>query len=60
MPQQARAINTRALILEGAAQVFEERGYLGTRLDDVADQIGLTKGALYFHFRSKEAWQRPS
>jgi probable transcriptional regulator len=44
---------TREHILEVAAQVFAQRGYSETRLDDIIQATGLTKGALYFHFRSK-------
>jgi len=54
MPKQERAVATRASILQSAAQVFDDRGYAGSSLDTVAELAGVTKGALYFHFSSKE------
>ncbi len=55
MPQQVRAIETRASIIRGAAATFEQRGYGSTSLAQVSAAAGVTKGALYFHFDSKEA-----
>src|SRR5689334_25261656 len=52
--QQERAIRTRELILEAAGAVFAERGYDGATISDVYSRAGLTKGAFYFHFSSKE------
>jgi AcrR family transcriptional regulator len=43
----------RALIVEAAGRLFGERGYEGTRLDDVAAAVGVTKPILYRHFDSK-------
>ncbi|MCQ6554662.1 TetR/AcrR family transcriptional regulator [Streptomyces sp. C10-9-1] len=54
MSQQERAIRTRELILEAAGEVFAERGYDGATISDVYSRAGLTKGAFYFHFASKE------
>ncbi|WP_073969477.1 TetR/AcrR family transcriptional regulator [Streptomyces sp. CB02460] len=48
-----RSVRTREAILSGAAEVFGEKGYLGTRLEDVAARRRLSKGAVYFHFASK-------
>jgi AcrR family transcriptional regulator len=45
----------RALILEAAGQRFGERGYDGTRLDDIARAAGVTKPILYRHFADKTA-----
>ena len=53
MAQQRRARETRAAIVQGASSVFLARGYAETSLDQVTDAAGVTKGALYFHFRSK-------
>jgi AcrR family transcriptional regulator len=44
---------TRAGILQVAAQEFEAHGYVGASLSDIAEKLGLTKGALYFHYPSK-------
>lgn len=51
---QDRAKATRDAILAGAASVFEELGYGRASLSQVAERAGVTKGALYFHFPSKE------
>ncbi|MEU8779713.1 ScbR family autoregulator-binding transcription factor [Streptomyces sp. NPDC048606] len=56
--RQERAENTRQAILEGAAIAFDRSGFGGTSLSDVVKHAGVTKGALYFHFPSKEALAR--
>ncbi|MEV7996814.1 ScbR family autoregulator-binding transcription factor [Streptomyces sp. NPDC086077] len=56
--RQERAEITRQAILDGAATAFDATGFGGTSLSDVAQQAGVTKGALYFHFASKEALAR--
>jgi AcrR family transcriptional regulator len=45
----------RALIVEAAGPLFGERGYDGTRLDEIAAAAGVTKPILYRHFDSKNA-----
>jgi AcrR family transcriptional regulator len=52
-PMQQRARETRAAVLLAAARVFDELGYAGASIDQIAQEGGLTKGALYFHFESK-------
>ncbi|MFJ8937118.1 ScbR family autoregulator-binding transcription factor [Streptomyces sp. NPDC102365] len=54
MARQERAIRTRRAILVAAAQVFDEVGYEAATISDVLKKSGMTKGALYFHFTSKE------
>ncbi|MFG2222335.1 ScbR family autoregulator-binding transcription factor [Streptomyces sp. NPDC050161] len=54
MAQQARAIQTRRTILEAAGVVFDERGYDAATIAEILNRAGVTKGALYFHFTSKE------
>lgn len=53
MPKQERAERTRAAILAAAAAEFDEHGYEGARLERIVERTGATKGAVYFHFRSK-------
>lgn len=50
-----RARRTRRRLLLAAAALFDEAGYRGAPLSDILASAGLTKGALYFHFRSKRA-----
>src|SRR4051812_10096920 len=45
---------TRKKLLEAAAAVFARRGFNGASLDDVAEEAGLTKGAVYSNFASKD------
>jgi len=42
-------------ILHQAMRIFLEKGYHGTSIDDITQAAGVTKGALYWHFKSKEA-----
>lgn len=56
--RQERAEITRQAILDGAAAAFDHSGFDGTSLSDVVRHAGVTKGALYFHFPSKEALAR--
>jgi AcrR family transcriptional regulator len=55
---QPRARATRLAILTAAAERFARHGYHATSLDSVLADSGGTKGALYFHFASKEALAR--
>jgi AcrR family transcriptional regulator len=41
-------------ILEAAAQVFHEKGYESTSIQDIADAVGILKGSLYYYIASKE------
>lgn len=54
MARQARAIQTRQAILLAAAAVFDERGYGSATVNEIVERARVTKGALYFHFTSKE------
>jgi len=49
----SRAVR-RAQILDAAQRCFAERGYHRATMDDLALAAGLSKGSLYWHFRSKE------
>ncbi len=44
----------RNQILEAARKLFVERGYVATKMSDIAELAGLSKGGVYFHFVSKE------
>lgn len=47
------ALDTRESLLAAALQVFRERGVAHTRLSDVAERAGVTRGAIYWHFKDK-------
>lgn len=44
---------TKRRIVEIASGLFSERSYLGVSMGDIAERIGISKPALYYHFRSK-------
>jgi AcrR family transcriptional regulator len=46
--------DTRDRILQAALDLFIERGYEKTSLREIAEQVGVTKAALYYHFSNKE------
>ncbi|MBV6762628.1 ScbR family autoregulator-binding transcription factor [Rhodococcus opacus] len=58
MATQKRAEVTRRALLHAAAEVFTRRGYADTKLSEVLTQALATKGALYFHYASKEELAR--
>ncbi|MFP3466347.1 ScbR family autoregulator-binding transcription factor [Leifsonia sp. SIMBA_070] len=58
MVKQVRAQVTRETIVGGAAAVFGRRGYGLASIADIATASGVTKGALYFHFPSKDELAR--
>lgn len=46
--------DTKERIVETALELFAEKGYLGTSMNDIAKQLGFTKAALYKHYTSKQ------
>lgn len=50
MPAEKR----RAQLLKAAEKVISKKGYAKASVESIAREAGLTKGALYFHFKSKE------
>ncbi len=46
--------DTKKRILETALELFAQKGYLGTSMNDIAMQLGITKAALYKHYTSKQ------
>jgi AcrR family transcriptional regulator len=49
-----RGGETRARIQQVALELFAEQGYEATSLREIAERLGVTKAALYYHFKSKE------
>ena len=43
----------RALFLVAAAGLFEDKGYANTSVEDIAGELGFTKGALYYYWKNK-------
>jgi len=52
--KQPTSSDTRERILDVALDLFIEQGFDGTSLRQIAEQLGVTKAALYYHFESKE------
>lgn len=46
--------HSRIRILANAAMLFSQRGYFGVSMSDIAMKCGITKAALYYHFKSKD------
>lgn len=55
MVRQARSEATRRRIIDSAIDLINEIGYPAAGLADIIERADLTKGALYYHFDSKEA-----
>jgi AcrR family transcriptional regulator len=51
---RAEGRDGRGALLEAAAQVFAQHGYRDASVDEIAERAGYSKGAIYFHFSSKE------
>lgn len=50
----SRTNNTKERILEEALKLFAQSGYMGTSMNDIAAKLGVTKAALYKHYKSKQ------
>lgn len=55
MKNEQRSADTRAAILAAATDNFSTNGYEGTGVAEICRQAGVSKGAFYYHFESKEA-----
>lgn len=54
VPDTPNAKSTRVLLLETAAGLMHESGFRSTSLDQILERAGMTKGALYYHFKNKQ------
>ncbi len=52
--QPLEAGSTRERILDAALDLFIEKGFDGTSLREIAEKLGFTKAALYYHYASKD------
>lgn len=55
MTEHRTADERRTQIRRAALAVFARKGYVAARIDDVAEEAGLSKGAVYWHYASKKA-----
>jgi AcrR family transcriptional regulator len=54
LTRRERQAQTRAALLDAAAKVFVEKGFLGASVEAIAEHAGYTRGAFYSNFASKE------
>jgi AcrR family transcriptional regulator len=54
LTREEKKARTRSQLIDAAAAVFARHGYVAASLDEVAEEAGLTKGAVYSNFDSKE------
>lgn len=54
MKQQEKSLLTRKKILESAGVLFSQKSYDATTMQDIMNESGLSKGAIYHHFSSKQ------
>ncbi|MHA2297651.1 MAG: TetR/AcrR family transcriptional regulator [Candidatus Hodarchaeales archaeon] len=52
--RQRRKEETRVLILETAGAMFLKENFNGVSIEDIAKKVGLSKGAVFYHFATKE------
>ena len=45
----------KAELIKESINLFVEKGYSATSIQDIVDKLGVTKGSFYYHFKSKEA-----
>ncbi|MGW3124217.1 ScbR family autoregulator-binding transcription factor [Streptomyces sp. NPDC001107] len=58
MVKQERAARTRRALIQAAAEAFAGEGYVPASLPAISERAGVSKGALHFHFGSKDALAR--
>lgn len=54
MPAESKATATRQKIIDASAALFHRKGFTETSIKDITRAAGLTSGALYYHFDSKD------
>jgi len=53
-PRVEKGMQTRQAIFDAAITLFAKRGYDKVTVDDICERVGVTKGAFYNHFKSKD------
>ncbi len=54
MKQEEKTLLSKSKILAAAGEVFAQKGYDMATMQDITEKCGLSKGAIYHHFKSKE------
>ena len=55
MSREKASTQSRENILRAALELFSKKGYNGTSIDAIAEEVEITKGAIYWHFKDKHA-----
>jgi AcrR family transcriptional regulator len=53
-PREEKGARTREAIYEASVTLFTKKGYDNVTVDDICHKVGVTKGAFYYHFKSKD------
>jgi len=43
-------------ILDVAGELFSQKGFDGTSISDIIEKVGVARGTVYYHFKSKHLW----
>lgn len=54
MKEITKGQRTRQKIIDCALELFASHGYAGTSMNDIIERLGISKGSVYWHFKSKE------
>lgn len=54
MDKFAKRIQKESIIIDAAEKVFMQHGYDNTKMEDIAKELGMSKGTIYFYMGSKE------
>ncbi len=54
MKKKQGMIGTKGRILDAALDIFSDKGYHSSRMDDIVDEAKVSKGSMHFHFPNKE------
>ena len=54
MAEKKDPIERKKEIMAAASELFHEKGYLNTTTQDIIKKVGISRGLLYYHFKSKE------
>lgn len=54
MPKHDPSEKTKSEILQTAVRMFQERGWTSVKIEDIVNEVGVTRGAFYHYFKSRE------
>ena len=54
MPRKGKSETTKSEILTSAVRLFQERGWGNVNIEDIVNEVGVTRGAFYHYFKSRE------